>query len=252
MFAAQLHREQRRKGSNVPYVSHLLAVSALVIEHGGDEDQAIAALLHDAIEDQGGPKTRDEILRRFGERVTGIVEGCTDSQTIPKPPWIERKLAYIAGISEKSPSVPPRLRRRQAPQCAQHPHGWPQTASRPLTTTVTKNASVGPALAPCELIVPFSFAPTRSISPIRSSRGRLYDRDNLAQTVAIEFAADNGDRRYRHIVVDEGQDFSPVMLRSLVAASVSFGRLVMGSVLIPWGKLLLVRIHLLQGSLSRL
>ena len=105
VFAAQLHREQRRKGSNVPYVSHLLAVSALVIEHGGDEDQAIAALLHDAIEDQGGPKTRDEILRRFGERVTGIVEGCTDSQTIPKPPWIERKLAYIAGISEKSPSV---------------------------------------------------------------------------------------------------------------------------------------------------
>ena len=85
VFAAQLHREQWRKGSNVPYVSHLLAVSALVIEHGGDEDEAIAALLHDAIEDQGGPKTRDEILRRFGERVTGIVEGCTDSQTIPNP-----------------------------------------------------------------------------------------------------------------------------------------------------------------------
>ena len=105
VFAAQLHREQWRKGSNVPYVSHLLAVSALVIEHGGDEDEAIAALLHDAIEDQGGPKTRDEILRRFGERVTGIVEGCTDSQTIPKPPWKERKLAYIAGISDKSPSV---------------------------------------------------------------------------------------------------------------------------------------------------
>ena len=67
VFAAQLHREQWRKGSNVPYVSHLLAVSALVIEHGGDEDEAIATLLHDAIEDQGGPKTRDEILRRFGE-----------------------------------------------------------------------------------------------------------------------------------------------------------------------------------------
>ncbi len=105
VLAAQLHREQRRKGSNVPYVSHLLAVSSLVIEHGGDEDQAIAALLHDAIEDQGGPRARAEILRRFGERVTGIVEGCTDSQTIPKPPWKERKLAYIAGISEKSPSV---------------------------------------------------------------------------------------------------------------------------------------------------
>ena len=105
VFASQLHREQRRKGSDVPYVSHLLAVAALVIEHGGDEDEAIAALLHDAIEDQGGPTARDGILRRFGERVTGIVEGCTDSQTNPKPPWKERKLAYIAGISEKSPSV---------------------------------------------------------------------------------------------------------------------------------------------------
>ena len=105
MFAAQLHREQCRKGSNVPYVSHLLAVSSLVIEHGGDEDQAIAALLHDAIEDQGGPKARAKILRRFGERVTEIVEGCTDSQADPKPPWRARKEAFIAGISEKPPSV---------------------------------------------------------------------------------------------------------------------------------------------------
>lgn len=105
VFAAQLHRDQRRKGSNVPYVSHLLAVSSLVIEHGGDEDQAIAALLHDAIEDQGGPKARDEILRRFGERVTEIVEGCTDSQADPKPPWRTRKEAYIAGVGEQSPAV---------------------------------------------------------------------------------------------------------------------------------------------------
>ena len=78
VFATQLHREQQRKGSSVPYVSHLLAVAAIVIEHGGDEDEAI--------EDQGGAKTRDKILCRFGERVTGIVECCTDSQTIPKPP----------------------------------------------------------------------------------------------------------------------------------------------------------------------
>ena len=105
VFAAQLHREQRRKGSSVPYVSHLLAVAALVIEHGGDEDEAIAALLHDAIEDQGGAKTREEIRRRFGVRVTGIVEGCTDSETIPKPPWEERKRAYIARLSEASASV---------------------------------------------------------------------------------------------------------------------------------------------------
>ena len=105
MFAAKLHREQRRKGSKVPYVSHLLAVASLVIEHGGDEDEAIAALLHDAIEDQGGPAARDRILRRFGGRVAKIVEGCTDSQAIPKPPWEERKRVYIARIGEESRSV---------------------------------------------------------------------------------------------------------------------------------------------------
>ena len=105
VFATQLHKEQRRKGSGVPYISHLLAVTALVIEHGGDEDEAIAALLHDAIEDQGGPKAREEIRRRFGDRVTGIVDGCTDSETIPKPPWKERKRAYIARLGEASASV---------------------------------------------------------------------------------------------------------------------------------------------------
>ena len=105
VFAAQLHKDQRRKGSGVPYVSHLLAVAALVIEHGGDEDEAIAALLHDAIEDQGGPKAREEIRRRFGDRVTEIVDGCTDSETVPKPPWKERKLAYIAHLAAASASV---------------------------------------------------------------------------------------------------------------------------------------------------
>ena len=105
VFAAQLHKDQRRKGSGVPYVSHLLAVAALVIEHGGDEDEAIAALLHDAIEDQGGPKAREEIRRCFGDRVTEIVDGCTDSETVPKPPWKERKLAYIAHLAGASASV---------------------------------------------------------------------------------------------------------------------------------------------------
>ena len=105
MFAAQLHREQRRKGSSIPYVSHLLAVASLVIEHGGDEDEAIAALLHDAIEDQGGAKTREEIHRRFGGRVTAIVEGCTDSEIIPKPPWEERKRVYIARLRKAAAPV---------------------------------------------------------------------------------------------------------------------------------------------------
>ena len=105
VFATQLHKEQRRKGSGVPYISHLLAVTALVIEHGGDEDEAIAALLHDAIEDHGGPKAREAIRTCFGDRVTEIVDGCTDNGTIPNPPWKERKRAYIAHLGEASTSV---------------------------------------------------------------------------------------------------------------------------------------------------
>ena len=80
-------------------------MASVVIEHGGDEDQAITALLHDAIEDQGGLKTRDEILLRFGPRGTEIVEGCSDSHADPKPPWKDRKEAYIVGIGKKSASI---------------------------------------------------------------------------------------------------------------------------------------------------
>ena len=104
-FAARLHAEQLRKGSTIPYVAHLLAVSSLALQHGADEDEAIAALLHDAIEDQGGAKTREEIRRRFGDRVVAIVDGCTDSDVIPKPPWRQRKQAYIAHVRTASPSV---------------------------------------------------------------------------------------------------------------------------------------------------
>ena len=104
-FAARLHAEQLRKGSTIPYVAHLLAVSSLALQHGADEDEAIAALLHDAIEDQGGAKTREEIRRRFGDRVVAIVDGCTDSDAIPKPPWRQRKQAYIAHVRTASPSV---------------------------------------------------------------------------------------------------------------------------------------------------
>jgi len=104
-FAAALHAEQRRKLSGAPYVAHLLAVTATVLEHGADEDTAIAALLHDAIEDQGGPAARAEILRRFGPAVTAIVDGCTDSDAQPKPPWRERKEAYVARLRSAPPSV---------------------------------------------------------------------------------------------------------------------------------------------------
>lgn len=104
-FAAHLHREQLRKGSGVPYVAHLLSVCALALENGADEDEAIAALLHDAIEDQGGDVARQEIRRRFGERVASIVDGCTDAEVTPKPPWRARKEQYIAHMLSAPPSV---------------------------------------------------------------------------------------------------------------------------------------------------
>ncbi len=94
---------QVRKGSRVPYISHLISVAALALEYGGGEDEAIAALLHDAVEDQGGAATRAEILRRFGVEVTAIVDGCTDTDTIPKPPWRARKEAYIAELRPLPP-----------------------------------------------------------------------------------------------------------------------------------------------------
>ena len=105
VFAAQLHREQTRKGTTIPYIAHLLGVASIVLEYGGDEDEAIAALLHDAIEDQGGASTREEIRRRFGETVVAIVNGCTDAEVIPKPPWRARKEDYIAHMAHASPSV---------------------------------------------------------------------------------------------------------------------------------------------------
>lgn len=98
VYATRLHASQTRKQSQVPYVAHLLGVASLVLEDGGDEDEAIAALLHDAVEDQGGLRTLDEIRTRFGEKVARIVEFCTDAYTQPKPAWRERKESYLASI----------------------------------------------------------------------------------------------------------------------------------------------------------
>jgi (p)ppGpp synthase/HD superfamily hydrolase len=105
-FAAQLHAAQLRKSTTIPYLSHLMSVSALVMEYGGDEDCCIAALLHDSIEDQaedypgGAPALSAYIEQQFGSRVRAVVEGCTDTDTFPKPPWAERKRAYIAHLSQ--------------------------------------------------------------------------------------------------------------------------------------------------------
>jgi len=103
--ATDLHANQSRKGSGVPFVAHLLGVASLVLEYGGTEDEAIAALLHDAEEDQGGQRTREMIADKYGATIAQIGDGCTDSDTIPKPPWRERKEAYIAHIATASPSV---------------------------------------------------------------------------------------------------------------------------------------------------
>ena len=105
VYAHKLHHKQTRKAGNIPYISHLLSVAALVIENGGDEDEAIAALLHDAVEEQGGKATREVILNMFGQRVTEIVDGCTDADTIPKPPWQERKEQFIERMHHASSSV---------------------------------------------------------------------------------------------------------------------------------------------------
>ena len=95
VYARQVHHEQTRKGSGTPYVGHLLGVASIVLEDGGTEDEAIAALLHDAAEDQGGRERLADIRSRFGDTVAGIVEDCTDSWSQPKEPWLERKQAYI-------------------------------------------------------------------------------------------------------------------------------------------------------------
>ena len=95
VFAAEKHAGQTRKASTIPYIAHLMGVASLVLEFGGDEEMAIAALLHDVVEDCGGKPMLKEVRRRFGSRVAKIVEGCTDSDTDPKPPWRERKGTYI-------------------------------------------------------------------------------------------------------------------------------------------------------------
>ena len=104
-YAAELHAEQRRKVSGEPYVCHLLGVADLAMQYGADENEAMAALLHDAIEDQGGATTREEIRRRFGNEVVEIVDGCTDADVMPKPPWRKRKEVYLEHLKEAQASV---------------------------------------------------------------------------------------------------------------------------------------------------
>jgi (p)ppGpp synthase/HD superfamily hydrolase len=107
VFAARLHGGDTRKGTTIPYVSHVLGVASIALEHGANEDEAIGALLHDTVEDAKGDSesVRTEIRRRFGAAVLDIVDGCTDARTKPKPPFRERKERYIAHLPEAPPSV---------------------------------------------------------------------------------------------------------------------------------------------------
>jgi (p)ppGpp synthase/HD superfamily hydrolase len=103
-YAHELHASQTRKGTDVPYLGHLMGVASIVLDDGGDEDEAIAGLLHDAAEDHGGRTRLEEIRARFGDPVARIVEDCTDSWETPKRPWAERKRDYVAHAARLPPS----------------------------------------------------------------------------------------------------------------------------------------------------
>ena len=104
-YAVHLHARQARKSTAVPYMTHLMAVCSLVLEDGGDENQAIAALLHDGPEDQGGQEVLDEIRRRFGDEVAGLVDGLTDTLANPKPKWLRRKRTYLERLEGEPAAV---------------------------------------------------------------------------------------------------------------------------------------------------
>jgi (p)ppGpp synthase/HD superfamily hydrolase len=104
-YTTLIHAGQTRKGTSIPYLSHLLGVTSIVLEHGQSEDEAIGALLHDAGEDAGGDGRIADIRCRFGDAVADIVQGCTDAVVIPKPPWRQRKEDYIAHVRHAPASV---------------------------------------------------------------------------------------------------------------------------------------------------
>jgi (p)ppGpp synthase/HD superfamily hydrolase len=104
-YAAEKHATQTRKGNDTPYLGHLLSVAGFVIEADGTETEAIAALLHDAAEDQGGEATLAEIREKFGDEVAEIVGECSDTFETPKPPWRERKENYVNHLPEASDSA---------------------------------------------------------------------------------------------------------------------------------------------------
>jgi (p)ppGpp synthase/HD superfamily hydrolase len=102
VYATRAHRDQTRKKTGIPYIAHILGVTAIAMEYGANETEAIAALLHDAVEDCGGTKRLRDIEKKFGKVVAKIVDGCTDTYETPKPPWRERKEAYLAHLKDSN------------------------------------------------------------------------------------------------------------------------------------------------------
>jgi len=105
LYAAKLHRGKLRKKTKIPDIAHLLGVTAIALEYGANQTEAIAALLHDAVEDAGGRKRLNDIRRKFGHAVAKIVDGCSDSYAEPKPSWLDRKKEYVALVRRASIST---------------------------------------------------------------------------------------------------------------------------------------------------
>ena len=160
--AAELHRSQVRKGTTVPYVSHLLGTCAIALEFGANEDEAIAALLHDVIEDVEPVEAARAAVAEFGPEVLRIVEACTDADVHPKPPWRERKVAYLVRLATEDRaailvSASDKLHNARAIVSDLHRHGpalWerfhPDSDQpwyyRSLVTAFRSNPQHGPAL----------------------------------------------------------------------------------------------------------
>jgi (p)ppGpp synthase/HD superfamily hydrolase len=105
IYATRIHGGKLRKKTRIPFIGHILGITAIALDYGANETEAIGVLLHDAVEDGGGPKRLRDIERKFGKNVARIVEGCTDTFQTPKPPWLERKENYIAHLKRASAST---------------------------------------------------------------------------------------------------------------------------------------------------
>jgi (p)ppGpp synthase/HD superfamily hydrolase len=155
VYAELKHHNQVRKGGDIPYFGHLLSVAGLVINDGGSEDQAIAALLHDTVEDAGGPPTLDEIRKNFGDDVARIVDECSDTDKQPKPPWRERKSAYIDDLAQVGKdtllvSVADKLDNARSMLRDYHEHG-PKLWERFTVKVLRRTAGRLPATRPRQL-----------------------------------------------------------------------------------------------------